>query len=659
MRAARPVILASLANALLFLAVDRSQPWMVASAAMGMLLLGAVLVRQLGEIVELEDRVLEGARRLSVVSEVISALNSSSNVGSTLTAAFGRLRTALSADAAAVWLPGPEGGEEMVVVEQHGLSPDQLSRLLNTIREASGPQAVGPVFHSARLGAGDEVPVQCLSVRMGGGGEEFGYLSLVKHGDGFTTVDADILAAVATDLGNALRSVRMLSEARKLADRDPVTGLLNHRSVHQRLQSEVERHRRSGGQFAVVMLDLNNFKLYNDTYGHPAGDEVLKKVGFLLRRTCRESDVVARYGGDEFMLLLPETTGDQARRCAQRIQAVLSRERFQAENSRPLPVEFCFGIAVYPEDGQDARTLVAAADRQLYHAKAGGAPRPAGRSSALEPSVLNRPGCELFLAMLAAVDNKDGYTRQHSEEVIEYALEIGRGLAMEEGQLASLRVAAILHDVGKIGVPDHVLRKPGTLTPEEMEQMRQHPAFGALLVGALSGMEDVVPAVRHHHERFDGRGYPDGLTGEAIPLTGRILAVADAFSAMTTTRPYRKALTERQALQEIERNLGGQFDPLIGALFIHLRQERARAARAERGARAAERAARRAEAEPASLAPDAVAEDGARPQETPVESAEQAPVARRRSPRTQRREPPLEVQHPLGPAAEHPAGAAA
>jgi HD-GYP domain-containing protein (c-di-GMP phosphodiesterase class II) len=206
-------------------------------------------------------------------------------------------------------------------------------------------------------------------------------------------------------------------------------------------------------------------------------------------------------------------------------------------------------------------------------------------------------GSELFRAMVSAIDNKDGYTRKHSEEVTQYSLDIARAMNLSEDMLRTIQLAGILHDVGKIGVPDSILRKPGKLTDEEFAEMKQHPVFGALIVGALPGMEHVVLGVRHHHERYDGRGYPDQLAGENIPLIGRIMAVADAYSAMTTTRPYRKGLTERQALAEIQRGLGVQFDPQIGTLFIRLRE-----ARAEEAASAATTTPRRRTRSPRAAA---------------------------------------------------------
>lgn len=575
----RPVALAGIATALLFASVDRTQPWTLISAILGILLLGAVLTRQMGEILSLEARLGQRMEQLSMVGEIIGALNSGENVGGTLATALDRLLPAMKADAGAIWLPAADGSSRLALVEQRGLQEDAggdefSARLLRRLDDAPS------LRHLDSLpGEPSDVPAHCVTVKMGRD-HEAGLVFLARRTQPFDEMDADIVRAVAVDIGGALRSVRMVSEARKLADRDPVTGLFNHRSVYKRLYSELERHQKEGGSLAILMLDLDNFKLFNDTYGHPAGDEVLKRVAGVLRRTCREQDIVARYGGDEFMVLLPETTLKQAVKSAERIQAALAKERFRCEDSCLLPIGFSYGVAVYPDDAPDALELVATADANLYQSKAGGGNRITARSAGVTDSALVYiKGFDLFRAMVAAIDNKDGYTRKHSEEVTEYSLQIARALGHSENQMQTIQLAGILHDVGKIGVPDAVLRKPGKLTDEEFELMRAHPVFGALIVGALPGMDEVVLGVRHHHERWDGRGYPDRLAGEDIPLIGRIMAVADAFSAMTTHRPYRKALTERQALNEVRAGLGTQFDPTLGALFIRIREEALAAAR--------------------------------------------------------------------------------
>ncbi len=593
-----PVVLAGFANAMLFFSLDRTQLSSLLSATLGMGLLGMVLVRQLSAILALKAQVASGLSQLSVVSEVVSTLNSCPNVGANLSLTLDRLVNTLEADAGAIWLPSADDETQMLLVEQRGLpEAHRDAELLASIQEQVNRYPQRVLEHSVVVPGRESARhrAHCVTARMGRVGEEFGYLTLIKWHEDFSPTSQAIISAVGSDIGGALRSIRMLSDMRKLADRDPVTGLHNHRSAYQRLRNLLEQAGKSERPLAVLMMDLDNFKLFNDTYGHPAGDEILKRVAGVLKRATRDHDVVARYGGDEFMVVLPDANLQQAMKVAERIQAALGKERVKYQDSQSLPIGFSYGISVFPEDSEDVLQLVSVADAHLYQSKTRGGNqitvRGQGAPDAVLPAV---KGQDLFQAMVSAIDNKDGYTRQHSEEVTDYSLQIAQRMEVGEEMLRTIGLASMLHDVGKIGVPDAILRKPGNLTDEEFDIMRQHPVFGALIVGAVPGMEQVVLGVRHHHERYDGRGYPDRLKGEDIPLIGRIMAVADAYSAMTTSRPYRKGLTERQALDAIEKGLGTQFDPEIGKLWVELRQEAAaRETREKKEAAAPRRRSRR------------------------------------------------------------------
>ncbi len=566
-----PVVLAAIANVMLVASIDRSQPWSIASAALGMGLFGAVICRQLGLILRLEMQLAGKNRQLGLVSEIFSALNAGQNVGASLSEAFDKLAPALEVDAAAIWLPSPEDDKKLILVERHGLQDEPAEALRIEIEAMFSDPNVRWAEHASKVLG---VTAPALTVRLGRGDEDFGFLSVIRRDESLSEVDRVMLQAMGATVGAGLRSVRTIREVRKLADRDPVTGLQNHRSVHQRLANEIDRATREQRPVSLLMMDLDNFKLFNDTYGHPAGDEVLKRVSGVLRRTCREEDIVARYGGDEFLIVLPNMDSREAMKCADRLQAAMAKEKFHCEDSARLPLALSFGVASFPEDARDGQELVLMADTHLYRSKSQGGNRITNRNTPLADSVV--PAAEkydLFASMVQAVDNKDGYTRHHSDEVTEYSLALARQLELADDLVQAIRLAGPLHDVGKIGVPDFILRKPGRLSDEEFAVMKQHPVFGSLLVSALPGMEVAVLGVRHHHERFDGRGYPDRLSGEQIPLIGRIMAIADAYSAMTTSRPYRKSLSEREALNEIRRNLGTQFDPELGQLFVRMREE--------------------------------------------------------------------------------------
>ena len=367
---------------------------------------------------------------------------------------------------------------------------------------------------------------------------------------------------------------RQLDEAREEAERDPLTGLLNHRAFHARLEAaarQVEADTQAGTTLAVAVLDLDNFKFFNDAYGHPVGDDVLRQVANALRRVCRTDDVLARFGGDEFaLLMLRARPGATSEALAFRLEADLAALGIahRPEGSDGLiPISVSAGVALFPDEASTRLEAIHLADERLLRAKTGAerdGPAPVLRR-ALRESIAGFP---MLDALLAAVNNKDRYTRHHSEDVLTHSLTIARALGLDAQTQHDIEVAALLHDVGKIGVPDHILRKPGRLTGDEFEAICQHPYMGVVIVSAVPGLEATLDAVHRHHERWDGGGYPDGLAGEAIPLTARILAVADAYSAMTTDRPYRKGMDPAQAHQILQDGAGTQWDPACVAAFL-------------------------------------------------------------------------------------------
>ncbi len=367
---------------------------------------------------------------------------------------------------------------------------------------------------------------------------------------------------------------RQLDEARAQAERDPLTGLLNHRAFHARLEDaarQVEADRAGDKTLAVAVLDLDNFKFFNDAYGHLVGDAVLRQVADALRRVCRADDVLARFGGDEFALLMPRArSGASAEELAFRLEADLAAigiaHRPEGSTGQ-IPISLSVGVALFPEEAATRTAVVQLADDRLMRAKTGArrdGPVPALRR-ALRESIAGFP---MLDALLTSVDTKDRYTHRHSEDVMSHSLAIARALGLDIAAQHEIEVAALLHDVGKIGVPDYILRKPGPLTEGEFESIKQHPRMGVVIVAAVPGLEATLGAIGHHHERWDGGGYPDGLAGEAIPLFARIMAVADAYSAMTTDRPYRKGMAPAQARQILQDGAGSQWDPACVAAFL-------------------------------------------------------------------------------------------
>lgn len=358
---------------------------------------------------------------------------------------------------------------------------------------------------------------------------------------------------------------RLASAART----DALTCLLNRRGFNERLEVELARAQRNSTPLGVIVGDLDVFKAVNDQLGHSAGDNALERVGALLRDHGRPMDVAARIGGEEFALLLPEAGAEQALLVAERL-----RSRVQAAFAGdPLPLTISFGIATFPAHGTTAEQVLGAADRALYAAKEGGRNRSLVHTAAITEILQARrrdPRAQLQLAtaiMLAeALDLRDAGTARHSETVAALAERMAAELGLPADQVERVRLAGLLHDVGKIGISDAVLCKPGKLTDEEWQEMRRHPEIGARLLPG-DALSDISEWVIAHHERPDGKGYPRGLAGDAIPLEARILAVADAYEAMTADRPYRAGMPAEEARDELTRCSGTQFDPDVVRAF--------------------------------------------------------------------------------------------
>jgi diguanylate cyclase (GGDEF)-like protein len=384
------------------------------------------------------------------------------------------------------------------------------------------------------------------------------------------------LSTIGSELGVAYENQRRFEEMKRLADRDPTTGLYNARYLHTTLDRLIEGLVDEHARLSLVIGDIDDFKLFNDTYGHPAGDEVLQKITGGLLELCPEPGFTARFGGDEFAVVLPNAGRDVALEFVQAIQTWAEQQAYQQGDSERIPIRLSFGMATYPDNGRRRYELVAAADANLYDAKRSGSGINVKELDERREA-LRRTGSFSFLeALVTSVDNKDQYTKRHCDLVSEFAVLIAEGLQLSTESQRSLAIAGALHDVGKICIPDRILRKPSGLTAEEYETIKLHVPLAANLIQHVPRRKDVLDGVLNHHERFDGTGYPKGTKGKEIPLIGRIMAVADAFSAMTLDRPYRKALPFAFAFEELRRGAGTQFDPEIVDIFIRQMEERIR-----------------------------------------------------------------------------------
>lgn len=389
--------------------------------------------------------------------------------------------------------------------------------------------------------------------------------------------ELDLVAEEINDLVEQLEASKdtlrhRYREAKALAEQDPLTGLLNHRALFERLEQALHQARQQADPLSVVLMDFDDFKYINDSFGHLRGDEILRRAAGIIESCARKDDLLGRYGGDEFLAVLPGTTQDEAVRFARRILACLAAEdRVQdADPPEEIPILISCGVASYPECGEDVNELVAHADANLYRAKAAGGGMVTAKSSPQEAEDTPGGTFGILEGLIAAINNKDRYTRRHCEEVAAYAVSIAEALGLSDEEQRSIRIAGLLHDVGKIGVPENVLRKPEGLEPEERAIIERHVEIGELLIRDVPYARSVREAVGAHHERWDGTGYPKRLGETDIPLGGRILAVADTFSAITSRRPYRDARSRAQAQAILREARGSQLDPALVVILLEI-----------------------------------------------------------------------------------------
>ncbi len=402
--------------------------------------------------------------------------------------------------------------------------------------------------------------VVLLTLPDGAGGSAGRWLMLVG-----TMVVVGVLADILQE-----RTARLVARLEDVARSDALTGLLNRRGFEELMARELERAARVDRPVSLLVCDLDHFKAVNDSFGHRQGDRALQDFAALVARDGREGDGAARIGGEEFAVILPDTDAREAYLVAERLRRRVRAEVVQL--GRPLSVSI--GVATGPQHGADADALLHSADQALYLAKRLGRDRSVSFSAevaaALREPAAHAAAVEQLTAVLVlaeTLDLRDAGTAAHSESVGRYAEAIARELAFEPHRVERVRLAGLLHDVGKIGVPDGVLTKPGALTDAEWAEVRKHPELGArILAGA--NLDDISAWVLAHHERPDGRGYPAGLVADEVPLEARVLAVADSFEAMVSDRPYRPGMPLPDAVDELRRHTGTQFDPRVVEAFL-------------------------------------------------------------------------------------------
>ncbi|MBI2956467.1 MAG: diguanylate cyclase [Acidobacteria bacterium] len=430
----------------------------------------------------------------------------------------------------------------------------------------------------------------------------------------FSEEDVLLLRTLADVVASALHNAFTYQKAQEQAITDGLTGVKTHRFFMEALTAEWRRATRANRSFSLMLIDLDKFKNVNDHFGHLEGDLVLQRVGAILEQNVRRSDVVARYGGDEFVTLMPETNSEQAYVLGDKLRQWLANDPLLREKR----ITGSVGIATYPQHASTPQELIQVADASMYLAKHQGgnmvvsadhykiSEQRQWQRNVLEAYLgvtikrlfstgpeafeevyhrleqvvdsLGTPGqdwqevpvpvLDTVTSLAFAIDAKDHYTQGHSQNVARHCVQVARRRNLPDKEVEEIRLAALLHDVGKIGVPERILNKPGLLDADEFTIMKEHPVLGAKILEPLRSLKRIQRIVRHHHEHWDGRGYPDGLVGEQTPLAARLIAIADAYDTMVSERTYKRALSRVEALEELRRCAGTQFDPELVETFI-------------------------------------------------------------------------------------------
>ena len=366
--------------------------------------------------------------------------------------------------------------------------------------------------------------------------------------------------------------IKVLEE---LVNRDGITGLYNHMYFQNSLKDTINRVKDSGEKVSMIFFDIDYFKHYNDLNGHQKGDEVLSKIGEIVLNNIRKTDIPARYGGEEFAILLQDTNEEEAIVIANRLRRLIEEEKFYGEENQPNgKLTVSMGVSVYPDKARNELELIKSSDDALYRAKFFNKNRVETYKSILEDlekDIDDDKDIELVASiktLISVINAKDRYTYGHSERVVLYSRLMADKLNLNKEEKNNLIYGAYMHDIGKINIPKEVLNKRMPLTNDEWELLKQHPEIGVEIISQVPRLGELVPIVLHHHEKFNGMGYPSGLKGEDIPYLARVLCLVDSFDAMTSNRPYNRRRTYDEAIEELIRCSGSQFDPELVKIFI-------------------------------------------------------------------------------------------
>ena len=418
--------------------------------------------------------------------------------------------------------------------------------------------------------------------------------------------NADLYTLIANYLALIIHNFDLIEKSDEFINTDSLTLLYNHRGFQEILTNEITRSETNKQSVSIIMMDINNISKINRELGHAKGDEVIKIVAEKVRQNSREGDIAGRYGGDEIAIILPNTNSKQAKYVAEYLTYSLSCCFIDDIG----PIKVSVGVATYPDCAHDKEQLLILAEQAMYISQAKG--YKDGMSAIISSTDFNfwddvalksyvevvskrHPQLginfedeliskfhndhnlsdsrtwEVATSLAGAIDAKDPYTKGHSTSVSRFAEALARAINLPEKEIARITLGALLHDVGKIGIPETVLKKEGPLSDEEWIIMKQHPSIGAeKVLQPNPNLRDLVPIVKYHHERIDGKGYPEGICKDEIPLAAKIVAVADTYHALISDRPYRKGMAIEKALSILEEGAGTQWDKNLIRTFIQI-----------------------------------------------------------------------------------------
>jgi len=519
------------------------------------------------------------ADRDQALARAAHALNLSLELPSVLETLAREAGLAVGGDVAGVYLLDAAG--DGVATAGHQCPPEWFGSRLRpgeglAGRVLSSGQAVMTSAYQEEMATGGHVVLpgvfSGVAVPMRWSGELRGALSVGFHARREVTADdLDVLEAIADLAVVACHNAEAYDHVRTAASTDALTGLLNHGAMQVRVREEIARSARDGRPLCCVLIDLDDFKRVNDELGHPAGDALLRAVADALRAELRPYDQAARYGGDEFVIVLPATAEQEARAIAERVRDRILRGTLDGGGA---PIGECsMGVAAWAAP-MGADGLLAAADRALLLAKRTGKGRVAVANPDAEEELLRLQRSDAspaaVQALAAAIEAHDNYAIGHTEQMVRLATRVAMLVGLPADAVERVGHAALLHDVGKLGIPHDILRKDGTLDDAEWDVMAEHPVIGEGILRRIPQLAPLAPIVRHEHEHWDGTGYPDGLAGSRIPIGSRVILACDAYAAMITARPYRPALAPAEAMDELRARAGTQFDPDVVEALLDL-----------------------------------------------------------------------------------------